>query len=96
MKSKQIVKIITDIVMTVLLLLLMAYSLVGEQVHEWLGIGLFVLLAAHHVLNTKGTRGIFKGRYTPYRMVQTALAGLAFLSMLGSMVRGMPCAFCRS
>ena len=43
MKPKQILKIITDIAMTVTLLLLMAYSLVGEAAHEWLGIGMFVL-----------------------------------------------------
>lgn len=30
-------KWITDMVMTVLLLLLMAYSLVGEVLHEWMG-----------------------------------------------------------
>lgn len=53
MKPKQILKIITDIAMTAILLLLMAYSLVGEAVHEWLGIGMFVLFILHHVLNVR-------------------------------------------
>ena len=34
MKPKQILKIMADIAMTVILLLLMAYSLVGEKAHE--------------------------------------------------------------
>ena len=29
--------------MTIALLLLMAYELVGHEAHEWLGIGMFVL-----------------------------------------------------
>ena len=48
MKARQILKIITDIAMTVILLLLMAYSLVGEALHEWLGIGMFLLFILHH------------------------------------------------
>lgn len=38
MKPNQIIKIVIDILMTAMLLLLMAYSLVGEAIHEWLGI----------------------------------------------------------
>ena len=72
MKPKQILKIITDIAMTVILLLLMAYSLVGEAAHEWLGIGMFVLFILHHVLNAKWSKSLFKGKYTSYRIMQTA------------------------
>lgn len=36
MQRKQMRKIIIDILMTVSLLLLMAYSMVGEKAHEWL------------------------------------------------------------
>ena len=89
MKPKQIVKIIVDISMTILLLLLMAYSLVGEAAHEWLGIGMFVLFILHHVLNNRWSRSLLKGRYTPFRILQTALVVLALASMLGSMVSGI-------
>ena len=44
---------IIDILMTMLLLVLMAYSLVGEQVHEILGVLMFGLFIAHHVINRK-------------------------------------------
>ena len=89
MKPKQIVKIIIDILMTVVLLLLMAYSLVGEAAHEWLGIGMFVLFLFHHILNSRWTLAVLKGRYTPFRIFQTLLVVLALLSMMGSMVSGI-------
>lgn len=89
MKSKRIIKISIDILMTAVLLLLMAYSLVGEALHEWLGIGLFVLFILHHVLNSAWSRNLFKGKYTPFRILQTVLVVLALGSMLGSMVSGI-------
>ena len=89
MKTKQIFKIVTDILMTVILLLLMAYSLVGEAVHEWLGIGMFVLFIVHHVLNSNWSCNLRKGKYTPFRVLQTTLVVLALVSMIGSMVSGI-------
>ena len=85
-----------DILMTVALLLLMAYSLVcgsnpavGEAIHEWLGTGMFVLFVLHHFLNRKWSLSIHKGKYTPYRVVQTTLVVLVLLTMCGSMVSGI-------
>ena len=75
--------------MTVLLLLLMSYSLIGEAAHEWLGIGMFVLFILHHILNHKWSSSLFKGKYTSYRILQTVLVVLALVSMLGSMVSGI-------
>ena len=86
---KQIAKIITDILMTVILLLLMAYSLVGEAAHEWLGIGMFALFILHHVLNSSWSRNLRKGKYTPFRILQTALVMLVLMSMLGSTISGI-------
>ena len=56
MKQKTILKIVVDIGMTVMLLFLMAYELIGEAAHEWLGIGMFVLFIIHHILNRKWRR----------------------------------------
>ena len=96
MKSKQILKIIADILMIATLLLLMAYSLVygdnptiGEAVHEWLGVGMFALFVLHHILNRKWCKGILRRRYTPYRILQTVLVLLILLSMCGSMISGI-------
>lgn len=78
-----------DATMTVVLLLLMGYSRVGETAHEWLGITMTALFVLHHILNRKWTRALTKGRYTPYRVVQTALVGLIFCTMCGSAVSGI-------
>lgn len=89
MKLKQIIKIIVDAAMSVLLLLLMTYERIGGAVHEWLGISIFVLFVIHHILNVKWTRSLFKGRYSAFRILQTALAMLVFAAMLGSMISGI-------
>ena len=45
------IKIAVDAAMSVSMLLLMAYGLVGEAAHEWIGMGMFALSVAHHILN---------------------------------------------
>ena len=89
MKSVLKVKIAVDAAMTLAMLLLMAYSLVGEAAHEWIGMGMLALFIAHHVLNRKWIGALSKGRYSPFRILQTTLAALIFLSMIGSMVSGI-------
>ena len=44
-------RIAIDSGMVLLLPLLMVYSLLGETVHEYLGIGMSLLFVAHHILN---------------------------------------------
>lgn len=83
------IKIAVDAAMSVSMLLLMAYGLVGEAAHEWIGMGMFALFVAHHILNRKWLLAVGKGKYTPIRMVQTALVGIIFLSMSGSMISGV-------
>ena len=46
-------KILIDICLTVSLLLLMPYSLIGETAHEWIGMAMLVLFIVHHILNRK-------------------------------------------
>ena len=78
-----------DCLMTVILLLLMGYSRVGEAAHEWLGISMFLLFIIHHILNRKWFSGIFKGKYSLLRIIQTVLVVLMFITMIGSAVSGM-------
>lgn len=82
-------KIVIDILLTVALLLLMPYELVGETVHEWIGVGMFVILIIHHILNRKWTGHIGRGKYTPVRIIQTILVCLLVISILGSMLSGI-------
>lgn len=89
MKQNTILKIVVDIGMTVLLLLLMTYELIGEAAHEWLGIGMFGLFIIHHILNRKWSWNIFKGEYTLLRIFQTFLVIGILLTMIGSMYSGI-------
>ena len=89
MQSKMAVKIGIDLAMTAALLLLMAYSLIGEAAHEWIGIAMLVLFLTHHILNCSWHRNLLKGRYTPLRIWQTVLVAAVLLSMAGSMVSGI-------
>ena len=83
------IRIAVDAAMSVSMLLLMAYGLVGEAAHEWIGMGMFALFVAHHILNRKWLLAVGKGKYTPIRVLQTALVGIIFLSMFGSMISGV-------
>jgi len=50
MTPKKIFQIIVDLAMTAMMPVLMAYSLVGEVTHEWVGISMFILFIIHHIL----------------------------------------------
>ena len=89
MPTKQKIKCTVDLGMTVLLPLLMAYSLVGEAAHEWLGMAMLALFILHHALNFKWLKNVRNGRYSGFRILQTMLAALILLTMLGSMVSGI-------
>jgi len=83
------VKILVDAAMTLAMLLLMPYELVGTLPHELIGTGMLLLLVVHHVLNRKWTAGVLRGRYTAMRSVQTAVILLMFLCILGSGISGI-------
>ena len=89
MKPKAILKMIVDLAMTVLLFCLMAYLLVGEIAHEWLGVAMFGLFLLHHGLNGHWHHNLAKGRYTPLRVFQTVVDVLILLAMAGLMVSGV-------
>ena len=87
MKKK--LRIVIDIGMVLLLPLLMAYSLVGEAAHEYLGIGMFLLFAAHHILNAAWWKHLLRGRYTPLRIFGTAVNLALAIIMLALPISGM-------
>jgi len=86
MNSKLIRKIAIDCGMIVLLMLLMAFELIGRAVHEWIGIGMFALVIVHHVLNWNWSKNLFHGKYTAFRLLQTISAVSVLIFMFGSFV----------
>lgn len=64
-----------DITMTILSVILMGGNFLfpADIVHEILGVGLFVLWSVHIILNRRWYGAIFKGKYNPYRIMQTVI-----------------------
>lgn len=62
-----------DITMTILSIILMGgnYLFPADIIHEILGAGLFILWGVHITLNRRWYSAIFKGKYNPYRVMQT-------------------------
>lgn len=89
MRQNPLIRHGTDLAMTVLLLLLMACSVTGQAVHEWLGIALSLLSVFHHLLNLRWLRSVAKGIYPPARILQSALAALLLLSMTAQVISGV-------
>ena len=75
--------------MTLVLLFLMGYQFWQDAAHEWAGAGMFLLFIVHHILNISWYRSIFKGKYTPARILQLVIDLLVFLAMIGLMVSGI-------
>lgn len=89
MKKTVLLRHMTDALMTAILLVLMAYMLTGQSLHEWLGIVVFGLFILHHLLNLNWFRALGKGRYTPMRVLRTVLVLLLLVSMLAQIVSGL-------
>lgn len=82
MKVKMKVKMGIDLLMTILLLLLMAYQVTGEALHEWIGAGMLVLFLLHNLLNIRWYGALTKGKYTLLRIIRTAVNFAVLASML--------------
>lgn len=72
MKQKHI-RLVIDVLTTLILPVLMAYELVGRGTHEWLGVAMLVLILIHHIINRSWYARLFKGKYTKLRTLMTAL-----------------------
>ncbi len=78
-----------DVSMAVLMIILMAFQYTGEEIHEWIGTSLFVVVLIHQILNIKWYQSLAKGKYTPVRIAQTILNLLLVMDILLMMVTGM-------
>lgn len=83
------IRMSVDVLMIILLPLLMAYSLIGENIHEVLGICIFILFILHHVINRRWWTGLFKGRYNAARVLNTVVNLLLALFMILQPVSGI-------
>lgn len=89
MNTKMRWKIAIDILMSVMLLLLMAYQVVGDYLHEIFGTAMLVLFLVHHILNVRWYRGLLKGKYMPQRVIGTVLNAALLAAMLSLAYSGV-------
>lgn len=89
MNLRMKIKVIIDFLMTILLLLLMAYQITGQEFHEWFGAGMLVLFLVHNILNFKWYRGLFKGKYSILRVMRIIVNFAVLFSMLCLAYSGM-------
>ena len=78
-----------DIMMVMLLPILMAYSLIGESIHEVIGACMFAAFLAHHVINRKWWTGLFRGKYNAIRILNTVINLLLAVYMILQPVSGI-------
>ncbi len=89
MKTKAKIKWTLDVLMTIALLFLMGYQFWGQAAYEWIGAGMFVLFIAHQVCNLNWYKNLFRGRYTPMRILQYMINILTIVAMLALMYSGI-------
>ena len=80
---------IIDIGMTIVLLLQMAYQVMGEAAHEWLGMSMTALVIVHQILNRRWYGAMLKGKYNAYRAVSACVNVLLLLSIALTAFCGM-------
>ncbi|MCM1222069.1 MAG: DUF4405 domain-containing protein [Lachnospiraceae bacterium] len=89
MSRKLICKIIVDVLMLVAMPVLMAYMLVGDTFHEWLGTEILALFILHHILNFQWIKNIFHGKYTVSRIIKTVINILILCMIIGLAYSGI-------
>lgn len=89
MNAKMKWKIAIDIIMSALLLLLMAYQVIGEFWHEVCGTVMLALFLTHHALNIRWYGNVLKGRYTAQRIIGAVLNTALLAAMLSLAYSGI-------
>ncbi|MBO7583524.1 MAG: DUF4405 domain-containing protein [Treponema sp.] len=91
MTRTQRLRMTIDITMTILSIILMGgnYLFPADLVHEILGVGLFVLWVVHIILNRRWYGAIFRGKYNPYRVMQTVINCCILICTIFLMISGI-------
>lgn len=91
MTKTQRLRMTIDITMTILSIILMGgnYLFPANLVHEILGVGLFILWGVHIALNRRWYGAIFRGKYNPYRVMQTIINCCILICTIFLMISGI-------
>lgn len=81
-------RMVTDCLMTLVLLFLMGYQFWGDVAHEWAGVLMGVLFLLHQYLNRHWYRRLFQVHLTPFRILQVLINFLAAFAVIGLAISG--------
>ncbi|MEE0509847.1 MAG: hypothetical protein UDG94_01295 [Peptococcaceae bacterium] len=73
-------------VMMIALIACMSYSLLGEAVHEWLGVVVLACFVWHVLRNRRWFVTLWRGRYNSSRVAGNIVNGLILFTVLGLIV----------
>ena len=83
------IKILVDIIMTILFFVLMNYYFTGRTIHEYLGYLIFIFFVLHHILNFNWYKNLTKGKYSLNRSLNTFINTMLLICMLGLIISGI-------
>ncbi|MDR1298133.1 MAG: hypothetical protein LBO05_12365, partial [Deltaproteobacteria bacterium] len=87
MPRKNTLRIVVDFSMLAALFLLLGFHLWGQKTHEWLGVFMLALYAAHHALNVRFYKNIIRRPSGPGAVLKR-LVGLLVLVVLVAQIAG--------
>lgn len=79
---KNKLKIVIDILMTIVFVLLMCNQITGVFAHEILGISVIILFVIHQILNINYYKQLFKGKYNKLRIAYLIINSLLLIMMI--------------
>ena len=83
------VKIIVDILMTIIFIMLMCNQLTGIFAHEVLGVSVIVLFIIHQILNKNFYKSLFKGKYNKLRVAFLIINILLLIMMITMIISSL-------
>ncbi|MGN0363193.1 MAG: FMN-binding protein [Bilifractor sp.] len=78
-----------DIILSIFMVILMSFQVVGGFWHEWIGIAMTVLVVVHNILNRVWYKNLFKGKYNPNRILLLVINAGVFASFFLTAFSGM-------
>lgn len=84
------IKLVIDLIMTVSMLVAMAYPITGNMIHELVGVFLFVLFMVHNILNRRWYKTIFRGKYKVQQILSIAVNSLFLLTIAVALISAVP------
>jgi hypothetical protein len=90
LNRNMLIKLVIDLVMTVLMIVAMAYHITGNTIHELVGVFMLILFIIHNILNRRWYKTIIKGKYNAQRILRISVNLLFLVSMVVVMISSVP------